>query len=151
MPGAQSFAGREGWPHRSRWQMASRPLFFSQLGRLYVKNRVMGQADDALLARLRAEAARYNFEEIRSELEIALDEPDPVLAEVVAGALAKHEHALTTVGLAEARRLVTAMLLADPAARKLLDEARVKLGSGTVRKRSADHLADALTRKLGGR
>lgn len=111
----------------------------------------MGQADDALLARLRAEAARFDLEDIRNELELALDQPDPVLADVVAGALAKHQHALTTVGLAEARRLVTAMLLADPAARKLLDQARAKHGSGTVRKRSADHLADALKRKLGGR
>lgn len=100
---------------------------------------------------MRAEAARLDLDEIRSELESALDEPDPVLAEVVARALAKYEHALTPAGLDEARRFVTAMLLGDPAARKLLDEARTRHGSGTVRKRNANELADALTKKLGGR
>ena len=111
----------------------------------------MAQTDDAFLAKLRAEAARFDLDEIQEELEVALEHPDPVLADVVAGALGKYEHALTAVGLTEARRLVTAMLLADPAARKLLDEARTKHGSGAVRKPSAGELAGVLKKQLGGR
>jgi hypothetical protein len=110
----------------------------------------MASTDEALLAQLRAEAARFDLSEIRSELESALEEPDPVLAEVVASALAKYEHVLSPDGIVEARRLVIAMLLADPAARKLLDQARAKHGSGTVKKRNAHTLANALTKKIAG-
>ncbi|APR82605.1 Hypothetical protein A7982_07954 [Minicystis rosea] len=111
----------------------------------------MAQSDDAFLAGLRAEAARLDLDEIRSELETALETPDPVLAEAVAAGLARYEHALTPQGLDEARRLVTAKLLCDPEARKVLDLARAQRGSGTVKKQSTEGLVVSLKKNLAGR
>jgi hypothetical protein len=107
--------------------------------------------DDDFLARLRAEAARVDMDEIRAELESALEHPDPVLAELVAGALRKYEHALTPAGVEEVRRLLIASVLADPEARRLLDVARAQKGSGTVKKPSAQQIANAPTKKAGRR